>query len=756
MQKAKPKFSVVCIQKNESKSLPKCATGLKDFLDRGGEWLIVDTGSTDGSAELARSLGATVHEVGEKFITTIDEDLAEKLNKRFVVEPEKPIVSPGNRLFDFASARNYATSLAQNDFVFTLDIDEVYTVFDIDKINQLIDGGYQSFVYNFVFAHDRMGKPAIAFQQSKAFDRRINKWCNMVHEVLLGNAKQMYLPPNVVYLEHWQLPQGEHRSNYLTGLAVDCYENQELDRQSHYLSREMMYHGRYKSAIKEFQRHISMKDKWPAEKAQSMIYAGDCWGRLGNEEKQLEYYTKAIKTDPNRREAYIKTAFYYKNKGQYIPAIAYAKASLEIPLTDYYANDKAMYEHVPHELLYISYGWTGQVEKAREHLLKALEYQFDNPMYLRDTQFYFEYPANNINGWMTFVEQQFLYETAKLMDNFCEVGSWEGRSTHAILTGCKGEVTAVDTFKGSDFIYDWTHNTDVYGDFMSNVGHFKNLIVKQGKNQEIVKSIPDRAYDIVFIDAGHTYEEVKEDIRNWKSKAKIMLCGHDYANEVWMGVIRAVDEELGGPDEVHGSIWVKWIHKPKVSICIPTLDRGTKLHRLIEAIKQNAGYDNYEIIVKADKPIPDNEGFPKTLQRCVDESTGELVMFLADDCIPQKDFLKLALMDMARNFPEMDGVIGLHDAHRGDELPTHWLASKKMLPYLGGEFYHTGYHHCYGDNELMVRSKKIGKYYYSKLAKVVHENFNFGNGEADETFKSAYRTDKIEEDRQLFEKRNVL
>lgn len=52
--------------------------------------------------------------------------------------------------------------------------------------------------------------------------------------------------------------------------------------------------------------------------------------------------------------------------------------------------------------------------------------------------------------------------------------------------------------------------------------------------------------DVVYIDADHSYESVRDDIRAWYPKVAVggALCGHDYHTDgkVWPGVRRAVDE----------------------------------------------------------------------------------------------------------------------------------------------------------------------------------------------------------------------
>lgn len=566
---SKINFSFVAIMKNEVNVLPRLFDSLTEIMNRGCEFVILDTGSTDGSVEYAKSRGAIVHEVGSMFVERISNNTATDINLKFIHPEETNIVEADDMLFNFAAARNFVTSLAKNDFVFTLDCDEAYSMFDIDKIINLIEGGVEQFEYNFVYAHDQFGREAVKFIQSKAFDRRKARWTGRVHEVLEhynGGANIQYLDESIIKLEHWQEQGKEHRGNYLTGLALECFLNRDNDRNSHYFARELMWTGRYRSAIREFERHVAM-NKWNAERAQSLIFIGDCYGRLNDGQKQIEYYLKAFEVDPHRREALIKLAGVYKHNKNYQAAAVYAYGAMQIPFNGYYANDKAMYEHIPHEILYESQGWLGNIEEAQNNLLKCLEYQPLNPKFLHDTRFFFEYPSSMIDGWMTFNEQTFLYNIAKKYNGgkIAEIGSWKGRSSCALLTGNKdGEVYCIDTWQGSDDVRDDTNwmakKEDVFEIFKENTKQFPNLRISRRRGSQAANAFPNGYFDIVFIDAGHTYEEVKEDIENWLPKVKKggVLCGHDYI-ESWMGVIKAVDESFDEPHDVIDSIWVIYL-----------------------------------------------------------------------------------------------------------------------------------------------------------------------------------------------------
>lgn len=382
----KPLFSVVLIARNESKTLPRLMESLKEFRDRGGEVCLLDTGSSDNTAEIARGFGCKVEEVGDKFRIKFDGELADKVNKHFIVDGEEPVINAGDSNFDYSSARNYAATLASNDMIATPDCDEIYTKLDIDKINEAIKNGATQFEYNFVYAHDEHGKPLIQFMHSKFYDRRVLKWVGIIHEVLSGESNRVMFGEDVIKLEHFQNVE-TNRSHYLTGLAYDCFMNPENDRNSHYFARELMYRGRFKSAIKEFIRHIEM-NKWPTEAAQSMIFIGDCLFHLGQPDESLSWYLKSFNKEPNRREPIMKIAEFYYRANRPKESIIFCEAALKIPGVSYYANHQPYYEHYPHEILYWAYWQLGDKENSKINFQKAFSFQPNNQKFIGDAKWY--------------------------------------------------------------------------------------------------------------------------------------------------------------------------------------------------------------------------------------------------------------------------------------------------------------------------------------------------------------------------------
>ena len=96
-------ISLCMIVKNEEAVLARCLDSLKGLMD---EIIIVDTGSTDRTKEIARQYTALVYD-----FSWCD---------------------------DFAAAKNFAISKATNPYVMILDSDEFLENIDIQKLEHQI------------------------------------------------------------------------------------------------------------------------------------------------------------------------------------------------------------------------------------------------------------------------------------------------------------------------------------------------------------------------------------------------------------------------------------------------------------------------------------------------------------------------------------------------------------------------------------------------------------------------------------------
>lgn len=359
----KPLWDICCIAKNEAKTINRLTQSLKEFFDRGGKAFLLDTGSTDGTPDIARSLGWTVNEVeNEKFRRYITKEEVRGINKRFVVNGEDYIVKEGDSFFDYSGARNYASSFAEQDMIATPDLDEAYTVLDIDRINEAISNGAEQLEYSFTFSHDAEGNPLIKFTHSKFHNRQKAAWRGVIHEILSGHTVRKYLDESIIKLEHWQQPS-DRRSNYLGGLALACYLGglaaESPDRASHYFGRELLWMGRPRSAIRELTRHIEM-NCWPEERSQSMVYIGEAYRQIGDNERALEWWNKALTIGGLRREPLIKLAHYYARNADPHRTLMYLNACKDIKYGGFYADNMEHYTTVPQQLSAWAYSQLGK------------------------------------------------------------------------------------------------------------------------------------------------------------------------------------------------------------------------------------------------------------------------------------------------------------------------------------------------------------------------------------------------------------
>lgn len=78
------------------------------------------------------------------------------------------------------------------------------------------------------------------------------------------------------------------------------------------------------------------------------------------------------------------------------------------------------------------------------------------------------------------------------------------------------------------------------------------VVVLRGLTTEMAKEIPDGSLGLVYLDAGHAYANVAEDIRNYAPKlvAGGILAGHDVLNPQY-GIRQAVEDFCKDKYEMH-------------------------------------------------------------------------------------------------------------------------------------------------------------------------------------------------------------
>jgi hypothetical protein len=168
--------------------------------------------------------------------------------------------------------------------------------------------------------------------------------------------------------------------------------------------------------------------------------------------------------------------------------------------------------------------------------------------------------GDHIEGWMSEEELDWLYATAATMESVAEIGCWKGRSTFALLSGCKGKVYAVDHWQGTNpgqerrpHFTETEVGIDVFQIFLTNVGHFPNLFCVGAPSPDGAALIPRVL--MVFIDGDHEYPFVVADLDAWIPKATKLICGHDFD---YPPVRQAVLERFGEVQTV-GTIWFKYL-----------------------------------------------------------------------------------------------------------------------------------------------------------------------------------------------------
>ena len=164
-----------------------------------------------------------------------------------------------------------------------------------------------------------------------------------------------------------------------------------------------------------------------------------------------------------------------------------------------------------------------------------------------------------------------LIESEKVK-KFVEVGVNNGKLAYFILNSCRNKLTeywAIDQW-GLLPEYDqiegnlekWQRK---YQRVASLMLCFPQLRVLRLESVTAAKLFPKEYFDLVFIDADHSYESVRRDIKSWLPRVRKggIISGHDYASGKFPDCTKAVNECLGKGNINRDSDKTWWVKKLK-------------------------------------------------------------------------------------------------------------------------------------------------------------------------------------------------
>lgn len=356
-------LSLCMIVKNEEAVLSRCLESIKDAVD---EIIIVDTGSSDATKEIAKKYTDLVYDF--KWIN------------------------------NFSAARNFSFSKASKDYIIWLDADDVITEENKTKIldlkNNLSDEDIVMLKYNTAF--DENGNAIFSYYRERIINRKSRLvWKGRVHEAIECTGKIIY---SDISVNHHSV-----KTEYSTR-NLDIYEHQIADgepmqpRDTFYYGRELYYHRKYERAIKTLSEFLENKNGWIENNIEACKILSFCYSETNRTDNALKALFSSFTYDSPRAETCCQIGNLFIKQNKYENAIFWFELALTIPKQEAKGAfvDLDSYGYLPCIQLCVCYDKIKQYAKAEEYNLKAGAYRPSSEAYLQNLKYFESLHKNNI------------------------------------------------------------------------------------------------------------------------------------------------------------------------------------------------------------------------------------------------------------------------------------------------------------------------------------------------------------------------
>lgn len=331
------------IVKNESKVIKRCLGSVKGFIDY---WVIVDTGSTDGTQEIIQD-----------FMKDVPGELHEA------------------KWVNFEHNRNEALDLARNksDYCLFIDADEIL-VFSSEFTRPKLDKDY--------YIASVQQADGLIYQRTLLINSHIPwKWEGVIHEfVTCSQAMSSELLKGVTNYSNTaegarsQDPKKYHRDAQILEQAL--LQDPTNSRYTFYLAQSYANAQEYPLALKNYQKRASMGGS-----DQEVFWSLYCIPRLQKilnapSEIVIKNLWSAFQYQPLRAEPLFELINYYLANNNYPLAYILSKHACSIPMpNDMAFVDQRMYDYA----LLIQFVDSAYLMGRREEASQAITQLLANP-----------------------------------------------------------------------------------------------------------------------------------------------------------------------------------------------------------------------------------------------------------------------------------------------------------------------------------------------------------------------------------------